>query len=43
VRVLYGTPLDPPGDEVPRREAGRILTERLMEEIGRLESELARA
>jgi 1-acyl-sn-glycerol-3-phosphate acyltransferase len=43
VRVLYGTPLDPPGNEVPRREAGRILTERLMEEIGRLESELARA
>lgn len=43
VRVLYGAPLDPPGDEVPRREAGRILTERLMEEIGRLESELARA
>jgi 1-acyl-sn-glycerol-3-phosphate acyltransferase len=43
VRVAYGPPLEPPDDEVPRREAGRILTERLMEEIARLESELARA
>jgi len=43
VRVAYGRPLEPPGDDVPRREAGRILTERLMEEIARLESELARA
>jgi hypothetical protein len=41
--VAYGSPLEPPGDEVRRREAGRILTERLMEEIARLESELAHA
>ena len=43
VRVAYGPPLEPPGDDVPRREAGRALTERLMAEIGRLEAELARA
>ncbi len=43
VRVLYGRPIEPPGDDVPRREAGRLLTERLMEEIARLESELADA
>ena len=43
VRVAYGPPLEPPGDDLPRREAGHLLTERLMEEIARLESELARA
>jgi 1-acyl-sn-glycerol-3-phosphate acyltransferase len=43
VRVAYGPPLEPPDGDVPRREAARILTERLMEEIARLESELPRA
>jgi len=43
VRVAYGAPLEPPGDGVSRREAGEELTARLMEEIARLESELAAA
>lgn len=42
VRVAYGPPLEAPGDHVPRREAGRILTAGLMDEIARLESELER-
>ena len=43
VRVLYGRPLEQPGPEASRREAGRLMTARLMEEIARLESELARS
>jgi 1-acyl-sn-glycerol-3-phosphate acyltransferase len=43
VRVLYGPAIEAPGGDVPRREAGRILTERLMDEIARLEAELAGA
>ena len=43
VRVVYGAPLEPPRDGVSRREVGEALTVRLMEEIARLESELAAA
>jgi len=43
VRVAYGPPIEAPDGEVPKREAGRIVTERLMAEIGRLETELADA
>jgi 1-acyl-sn-glycerol-3-phosphate acyltransferase len=42
VRVAYGPPVKAPDGHLPRREAGRILTERLMAEISRLEAELAR-
>jgi 1-acyl-sn-glycerol-3-phosphate acyltransferase len=44
IRVLYGNPV--PVDDLeglPRREAARIVTERLMERIFELEAELARA
>lgn len=43
VRVAYGPPIELPDGGVPKREAGRIATERLMAEIARLEAELARA
>jgi 1-acyl-sn-glycerol-3-phosphate acyltransferase len=43
VRVAYGRPIELPDGELPKREAGRIVTERLMAEIGRLETELAGA
>jgi 1-acyl-sn-glycerol-3-phosphate acyltransferase len=43
VRVAYGAPIELPDGGVPKREAGRVATERLMEEIARLETELARA
>ena len=43
VRVAYGPPIELPDGDVPKREAGRIATERLMAEIARLEAELARA
>jgi 1-acyl-sn-glycerol-3-phosphate acyltransferase len=43
VRVAYGPPIELPDGDVPKREAGRIATERLMEEIARLEAELAAA
>ena len=41
VRVAYGPPIELPDGGVPKREAGRIATERLMAEIARLEAELA--
>jgi 1-acyl-sn-glycerol-3-phosphate acyltransferase len=41
LRVHYGPPIELAGDDVPRREAARVGTERLMAEIGRLEGELA--
>jgi 1-acyl-sn-glycerol-3-phosphate acyltransferase len=40
LRVHYGPPIELPGDDVPRREAARIATDRLMAEIARLESKL---
>jgi 1-acyl-sn-glycerol-3-phosphate acyltransferase len=43
VRVAYGPPIELPDGGVPKREAGRIATERLMAEIARLEAELERA
>ena len=39
----YGPPIEFPDGGVPKREAGRIATARLMAEIARLEAELARA
>jgi 1-acyl-sn-glycerol-3-phosphate acyltransferase len=43
VRVAYGPAIEVPDGDVPKREAGRVVTERLMAEIARLEAELQQA